>query len=197
MSPDITTISNPFLTISIKRTLNLKNPKPRHRGNSTNTQHHLHDPTISSSKPASNTIRCGDIPKLTHANYDKWKDNMILILSAMRAYASVTGDDSEPQPLDFDHDDNYDDWKDKEHQQKTFPYGRYGCVRVDALRQSRQRHPGGVLLRAQRQYHASRCISPSDRRFAVSSRSGNHSSRSFYIKLKERRKVRRYDTTRP
>jgi hypothetical protein len=29
------------------------------------------------------------------------------------------------------------------HQQKTFPSGRNGCVRVDALRQSRQRHPGG------------------------------------------------------
>jgi len=36
---------------------------------------------------------------------------MILILSAMRAYAIVTRDDPEPQPLDFDHDDNYDDWK--------------------------------------------------------------------------------------
>jgi len=57
------------------------------------------------------------------------------------------------------------------HQQKTFPSGRNGSVRVDALRQSRQRHPGGGLLRAQRQYHVSRCISPSDRRFAISSRS--------------------------
>jgi len=37
------------------------------------------------------------------------------------------------------------------HQQKTFRSGRNGCVRVDALRQSRQRHPGGVLLRARRQ----------------------------------------------
>jgi len=34
------------------------------------------------------------------------------------------------------------------HQQKTFPFGRNGSVRVDALRQSRQRHPGGRLLRA-------------------------------------------------
>jgi hypothetical protein len=57
------------------------------------------------------------------------------------------------------------------HQQKTFPSGRTGCVRVDALRQSRQRHPGDGLLRARRQYHTSSCISPSDRRFAVSSRS--------------------------
>jgi len=57
------------------------------------------------------------------------------------------------------------------HQQKTFPSGRNGSVRVDALRQSRQRHHGGGLLRARRQYHPSRCISPSDRCFAVSSRS--------------------------
>ena len=57
------------------------------------------------------------------------------------------------------------------HQQKTFPSGRNGSVRVDALRQSRQRHPGGGLLRARHQCNASRCISPSDRRFAVSSRS--------------------------
>jgi hypothetical protein len=54
---------------------------------------------------------------------------------------------------------------------KTFPSGRNGCVRVDALRQSCQRHPGGGLLRARRQYDASRCISPSNRRFTVSSRS--------------------------
>jgi len=55
------------------------------------------------------------------------------------------------------------------HQQKTFPSGRNGSVRVDALRQSRQRHPGGGLLRARRQYNTSRSILPSDRRFAVSS----------------------------
>jgi hypothetical protein len=83
------------------------------------------------------------------------------------------------------------------HQQKTFPSGGNGCVRMDALRKSRQRHPGGGLLCARRQYHASRSISPSNRRFADSSRSENLSSRSFYIKLEERRKkVRRYDTTR-
>jgi len=57
------------------------------------------------------------------------------------------------------------------HQQKTFPSGRNDSVRVDALHQSRQRDRGGGLLRARRQYHASRCISLSDRRFAVSSRS--------------------------
>jgi hypothetical protein len=32
----------------------------------------------------------------------------------MKAYAIVTGDDTEAQPLDFDHNDNYDDWKAKE-----------------------------------------------------------------------------------
>jgi len=55
------------------------------------------------------------------------------------------------------------------HQQKTFPCGRNGCVRVDPLCQSRQRHVGGGLLLAQRRYYASRCMSPSDRCFAVSS----------------------------
>ena len=54
---------------------------------------------------------------------------------------------------------------------KKIPFGRNGSVRVDALRQSRQRHPGGGLLRARRQYNASRCISPFDRCFTVSSRS--------------------------
>jgi len=57
------------------------------------------------------------------------------------------------------------------HQQKIFPSGRNGSVRVDALRQSRQRHPSGGLLRARRQFNASRSISPSDRCFTVSSRS--------------------------
>ena len=54
------------------------------------------------------------------------------------------------------------------HQQKTFPSGRNTSVRVDALRQSRYRHPGGGLLSAQRQYHASHSISPSDRCFGTS-----------------------------
>jgi hypothetical protein len=39
---------------------------------------------------------------------------MIHILSAMKAYSIVTGEDPELQPLDFDHDENYDDWKAKE-----------------------------------------------------------------------------------
>ena len=29
----------------------------------------------------------------------------------MRAYAIVTGDDRQPQPLDFDQDDSSDDWQ--------------------------------------------------------------------------------------
>ena len=62
------------------------------------------------------------------------------------------------------------------HQQKTSPSGRNGSFRVDALRQSLQRHPGGGLLRARRQYHTSRWTSPSDRSFAVSS---SDSARAF------------------
>ena len=54
---------------------------------------------------------------------------------------------------------------------KTCPFGRNGFVRADALCQSHQRHPSGRLLRARPQYDASLCISPSDRGFAVSSRS--------------------------
>ena len=59
----------------------------------------------------------------------------------------------------------------KVHQQKTFPPGRNGSIRVDGIHQSHQRHPGGGLLRTQHQYHVSHCISPSDLRFVVSSHS--------------------------
>ena len=38
----------------------------------------------------------------------------ILSLYAMRAYAIVTGEGPELQPLDLNHDDNYDDWNSKE-----------------------------------------------------------------------------------
>jgi len=96
----------------------LKYPKPRRRSNSrinsTKTQHHLHDLTMTSSEPTFNKTKWGDISKLTHTNYDEWRDNMIPVLSAMRAYAIVAGDDPEPQLLDLDHDDIYDDWKAKE-----------------------------------------------------------------------------------
>jgi len=57
------------------------------------------------------------------------------------------------------------------HQQKTFPSRRNGSVRVNVLRQSCQRNPGGGFLRARHQYNVSHSISPSDRRFIVSSRS--------------------------
>jgi hypothetical protein len=57
------------------------------------------------------------------------------------------------------------------HQQKTFPSVWNGSVRVDALRQSRQRHPGGGVLHARHQCNASRCILPSECCFAVSSSS--------------------------
>jgi len=91
----------------------LKNPKPCHRSNSrinnTETQHYRHDLTMTSSDPAFNKTRWGDIRKLTHNNYDEWKDDMILMLSAMKAYAIITGEDPEPQPLHFYHDNNYDD----------------------------------------------------------------------------------------
>jgi len=57
------------------------------------------------------------------------------------------------------------------HQQKIYPSGRNGSVRVDALRQSCQRQPGGGLLSAWCQFNASRSISPSDRCFSISSHS--------------------------
>lgn len=56
----------------------------------------------------------GNIPKLTHAHHDEWKDNVILILLVMRAYAIVTGEDHEQPPRDFDLNHNYGDWNDKE-----------------------------------------------------------------------------------
>jgi hypothetical protein len=69
---------------------------------------------MSSSKPTFNKTRWGDISKLTCTNYDELRDDMILILSFMRAYAIVTGDDPEPQPLDFNSDVINNDWKAKE-----------------------------------------------------------------------------------
>jgi hypothetical protein len=57
------------------------------------------------------------------------------------------------------------------HQQQIFASGRNGCVGVDTLRQSSQRHPGGGILCARRQFNTSDSISPSDRCFNVSSRS--------------------------
>jgi hypothetical protein len=51
------------------------------------------------------------------------------------------------------------------HQQKPFPSGWNGCIRVDALLQSHHLHPGGRFIRACGQYHASHWISPSNHRF--------------------------------
>jgi len=52
-------------------------------------------------------------------------------------------------------------------QQQISLSGRNCSVRVDALHQSHQRQPGGRLLRARHQYHASHCIWPCDCCFAV------------------------------
>ena len=57
------------------------------------------------------------------------------------------------------------------HLRKTFPSGRNGYVRVDVLRQSRQRRPSGALIRPRRQYHPSQFILLSNRGFSGSSRS--------------------------
>ena len=44
-------------------------------------------------------------------------------------------------------------------------------IQAERLRQSCQRHPGGGILRARRQFNTSHCILPSDRYFTVSSHS--------------------------
>jgi hypothetical protein len=75
---------------------------------------HLHDLTITSSKPAFTKTKLGDILQLTLTNYDEWKYNIIVILSAMSAYAIVTREDPKLQTLNFDHDDYYDGLKAKE-----------------------------------------------------------------------------------
>jgi len=69
---------------------------------------------ITSSEPALLWTKSGDIPKLTHPNNDEWKDDLILILSAMRGYVILSSDDPEPQPLDFIHNDTSDDMMAKE-----------------------------------------------------------------------------------
>jgi len=57
------------------------------------------------------------------------------------------------------------------YQEKNILIRRNVTVRVDALRQSRQRHRRSGLLRTRCQYNVSNFISPSDRRVTVSSRS--------------------------
>ena len=56
------------------------------------------------------------------------------------------------------------------HQQKIYPSGRNGSVKVDVLRQSYERQPGSGLLRAQSQFNASLSISSCDCWFTISSR---------------------------
>jgi len=70
--------------------------------------------SISSSKPTSTEAWSGNISKLSHTNSDKLKDDMILILSAMRVYAIVTRGNLEPLSLDVDYHHNYDGSKAKE-----------------------------------------------------------------------------------
>jgi len=113
------------------------------------------------------SYRCGK----THVN-SVWRDTHQEVDSEVHPEIN----DDYTKATRQEHTDGVAYWEhtnvvDRIHQQKTFPCGRTGCVRVDALRQSRQRHPGGGILGARRQYHALSCISPSDRRFAVSSRS--------------------------
>jgi len=55
------------------------------------------------------------------------------------------------------------------HQQIIVPFWRNGSVRVDAVCDRRERHPGGVLPHTRRSYHTSRCISPSNYSSNVSS----------------------------
>jgi len=95
--------------------------------------------SIHSSEFSFNMTRLSAIPELTHANYNEWKDDMMLTLADMRADAIVIGSDPEPQSLDFDNFDDYDDWKDTEAEPESgriSVYGRvceymegYGCTR--------------------------------------------------------------------
>jgi hypothetical protein len=64
-----------------------------------------------SSEPILNESKQCKIPKLTHTNYDEWRDYMGPLLVALRAYEILTGDEPELQALDLDHNGNYDDWK--------------------------------------------------------------------------------------
>jgi len=56
------------------------------------------------------------------------------------------------------------------HQQKIVPSRRNGSIGVKTVRQSRQRHPSGGLLRTRRQFNGSHSISPSNCCFTSSSR---------------------------
>jgi hypothetical protein len=58
--------------------------------------------------------RWGKYCNHTPTNHNKWKHDKTLIPLAFRADIIITAADPEPQPLDFDPNDNYDDWKAKE-----------------------------------------------------------------------------------
>ncbi|KAF8252512.1 hypothetical protein K440DRAFT_646035 [Wilcoxina mikolae CBS 423.85] len=62
-----------------------------------------------------NKIQWGNIPLLTHLNYDSWVETMKLILEAMGVYNIVTGEEPESQALDLD----YTNWKAREAQATT------------------------------------------------------------------------------
>jgi hypothetical protein len=66
---------------------------------------------MSSSEPAINMTRRGENSNHTPTNHNKWKHDKTLIPLAFRAYIIITAADHEPQPFDFDPNDNYDDWK--------------------------------------------------------------------------------------
>lgn len=55
-------------------------------------RYHLHDLGMNSSESVVNKIKHGNMPKLTHAIYDKWNYDILLMLTPMKAYAIVTGD---------------------------------------------------------------------------------------------------------
>ncbi|KAF8248597.1 hypothetical protein K440DRAFT_642183 [Wilcoxina mikolae CBS 423.85] len=71
--------------------------------------------TATSNLPNYNKIQWGNVPLLTHLNYDTWVETMILVLESMRAYNIVTGEEPEHQALDID----YADWKSREAQAAT------------------------------------------------------------------------------
>jgi hypothetical protein len=66
---------------------------------------------MTSSESGFNITRWGNILDLAHTNYNNWKDGLIHILSPMRAYPIITGENPQPQPIDFHYDNMYNDWK--------------------------------------------------------------------------------------
>ncbi|KAF8241481.1 hypothetical protein K440DRAFT_642243 [Wilcoxina mikolae CBS 423.85] len=71
-------------------------------------------PTPTSNLPNHNKTQWGNVPLLTHLNYDLWVETMILILEAMGAYNIVTGE--EPKPQDQPLQDYFNKLRDFHHQ---------------------------------------------------------------------------------